>query len=111
MDLIFTSKKLKKICDSEKQMRKNLGVQMSEKLKQRLFELKAADSLEALRKIPAANCHELSQNRQGQLAVDLNQPKRLIFKPDHNPLPTRPSGGLDWAKVTSVEVVEIVDYH
>ncbi|NOS76489.1 MAG: killer suppression protein [Nitrospira sp.] len=111
MNLTFCSNKLKKVCDSEKQMRTTLGISMSEKLKQRLFELKSADSLEDMRKIPAANCHELGHNRQGQLAVDLHQPKRLIFKPDHNPTPTKPDGGLDWTKVTSIEVVEIVDYH
>ena len=51
------------------------------------------------------------QDRQGQLAVDLVHPKRLVFEPDHDPLPTNAAGGLDWSQVTAIVIVEIVDYH
>jgi hypothetical protein len=47
----------------------------------------------------------------GQLAVDLIHPKRLVFVPDHAPVPTKDDGGLDWTGVTRIVVVEITDYH
>lgn len=111
MEICFSSKKLQKVCNSEKEMRATFGKPLAEKLQQRLAELKAAETLEDISRLPPARCHELSQDRQGQFAVDLVHPKRLIFEPDHNPLPRRSDGGLDWANITAIRVIEIIDYH
>ncbi len=111
MEIRFRSKRIAKLCNSEKEMRAKLGPRNAARLKQRLAELKAAESLEDMRSLPAARCHELSQNRDGQLAVDLVHPKRLIFEPGDNPVPKKPDGGLDWENVTSITVMEVVDYH
>ncbi len=111
MEISFASRKLQKICNSEKEMVTKLGKQMAAKLQQRLAELTAAVTLDEISRLPPARCHELTQNRKGQLTVDLVNPKRVIFEPDHNPLPKNPDGGLDWHKVTRVKVIEIVDYH
>ena len=111
MVISFSSTRLQKLCNSEKEMRAKLGVRMADKLAQRLSELRAVDILEDLKRLPSARCHELSQDRAGQLAVDLIHPNRLVFQPDHNPLAIKPDRGLDWAKVTRVTVIEIIDYH
>ena len=111
MDIHFSSRRMEKLCNSDKEMRKKLGNRMAEKLQQRLAELLAVGTLEDIRSLPAARCHELIQNRKGQLAVDLDHPKRLIFEPNHNPVPKKTDGGLDWTRVTSIRVTEIVDYH
>jgi proteic killer suppression protein len=111
VEIQFTSRKLQKVCNSEKEMRTRFGKPLAERLKQRLAELKAADTLEDIRRLPSARCHELSQNRKGQLAVDVVHPRRLIFEPDHNPVPRKPDGGLDWPHVTRIRVIEIIDYH
>lgn len=111
MEICFSSKKLQKLCNSEKEMRAAFGKPLPERLQQRLAELKAAETLEDISRLPPARCHELSQDRNGQLAVDLVHPKRLIFEPDHNPLPRRSDGGLDWGNVTAIRVIEIIDYH
>lgn len=111
MEITFTSRKLQKVCNSAKEMQTKFGKPLTERLQQRLAELKAADTLEDMRRLPPARCHELSQDRKGQLAVDLVQPKRLIFEPDHNPVPRKPDGGLDWPRITRIRVIEIIDYH
>lgn len=111
MVVSFSSNRLQKLCNSEKEMRAKLGVRVADKLAQRLSELRAVDILEDLTRLLSARCHELGQNRAGQLAIDLIHPDRLVFKPDHNPLPRKPDGGLDWTKVTRVTVMEIIDYH
>jgi proteic killer suppression protein len=36
---------------------------------------------------------------------------RLIFRPDHDPVPQRSDGGIDLAAVTAVIIVAIEDYH
>lgn len=49
--------------------------------------------------------------RAGELAVDLHRGHRLIFRPTAVPPLTREDDGLDWTRVKSVTVTEIVDYH
>ena len=111
MEITFGSRKMERVCNSEKEMHAKLGDRNAKVLQQRLVEMKAADTLDDLMKIPAARCHELTGNRQSQLAVGLVHPKRLVFKPDHDPEPTKDDGDLDWQKVTRVVVTEITNYH
>jgi hypothetical protein len=56
-------------------------------------------------------CHEMTADLDGKIAIDLRQPYRLLFAPDHNPVPRRPDGGLDWTRVTSIVILEVTDYH
>ena len=84
---------------------------MTRKLQQRLMELKAATCLADILKVPPSRCHQLSGDRDGQLSVDLEHPHRLIFIPANDPIPVTKDGGLDWAKVTEIEIIEITDTH
>ena len=84
---------------------------MALKLQQRLMELKAAYCLADISRVPPARCHPLSGNRDGQLSVDLKHPYRLLFIPANDPIPVTQDGGLNWAKVTEIEIVEIIDTH
>jgi len=113
MEIVFKSTKMQKICSSERAMKAAFNAAIAERLKQRLSELDAADFLADLTpdKFPQANCHELGQDRKGQLAVDLSAKIRLIFTPAHDPLPNKLGGGLDWTKVTRVLILEVTDYH
>lgn len=70
----------------------------------------AAVNLEAMSNVPG-NCHELKGDRKFQLAIYLDKTYRLIFKPNHNPIPIYSQGGLDREKVTDIEILEIIDYH
>ena len=84
---------------------------MAKCLRARLDELHDADALEDLRHLPQARCHEMTDDRKGQLSFDLQQPYRLICVPADDPIPRKPDGGLDWPRVTAVEVLEITDTH
>ncbi len=84
---------------------------MARRLQQRLMELNAADTLADISHLPPARCHELTGDRAGQYSVDLAHPYRLIFISDHEPVPEKPDGGLDKAKVTKVLVLEVCDTH
>lgn len=79
---------------------------------QRKNELQAATALETMRNIPGANCHELKGNFNGLLAVDISGNHRIIFEPNHDSIPTKEDGGLDWKKVTDILILAIgTDYH
>ena len=110
MDIAFRSKGLSKVASSRKEMNKKLGSRTADLLSQRLAELQAAETLDDLRALPGPRCHELKGDRKGQLAVDLDHPRRLVFEPAADP-PRRADGGLDWNAVDSIVVVEIADYH
>jgi proteic killer suppression protein len=56
-------------------------------------------------------CHELTGDRAGQLSIDLDHPYRLIFSPNHDPIPERDAGGLDWSRVNAIRILEIADTH
>ena len=59
-----------------------------------------------------ASRHELTKGkRSGKLSVDLDHPYRLIFIPDHDPVPRRDDGGLDWSQVTTIKIVGVEDTH
>ena len=76
----------------------------------RLNDLYEANSLEDVRNLPG-NYHELSGNRKGQWACNLDNPYRLIFEPLEKPIPTDKDGKYIWIEIKGIEIVEIVDYH
>jgi proteic killer suppression protein len=80
-------------------------------LQLRLAVLEAAASLSDVPVDPPERRHQLTQNRAGQFAVDAMYPYRLIFEPDHDPIPRQVDGGIDLDQVTAIVIVEIVDYH
>ncbi|MBW1801699.1 MAG: killer suppression protein [Deltaproteobacteria bacterium] len=111
MIIYYRTKKLQKICNQSHEAAKKLGPKMARKLQQRLMELRAADSLDDISRVPPSRCHQLTGNREGQLSVDLVHPYRLLFIPADAPLPTTVNGSLDWTKVTEIEIIEIIDTH
>ena len=111
MEISFGSRRLQRLCSSGKDMTKQWGSKNAKKLAQRLMELLAAQTLGDISHLPPARCHELSGDRAGQLSVDLEHPFRLVFRPDHDPVPVKPDGGLDWTMITKILVIEVVDTH
>lgn len=111
MDIYFSDKKLQKTCADEKRMNRELGPNRAKRLRRRLVQLDAAQSLADIGALPGARCHELTGDRKGQLSLDLDHPHRLIIEPADNPAPKKPDGGLDWSEVTAITVIEIADTH
>ena len=113
MDITFKTKKLAKELNSASNMEARHGKVRAKKLRLRLAELQAAECLADLGPPyqGPARCHELKGNRAGQLSVDLDHPYRLLFMPDHDPIPTRKEGGLDWTRVTRVKILGVEDTH
>ncbi len=120
MKIRYHTRKLEKSVESLSAIRKYYGDRAKKvalRLEQlsvalRLEQLSVALNLDAMRNVPAANCHALKAPRVGELAVDISPNHRLIFIPDHNPLPRKEDGALDWKLVTDIEITAIgEDYH
>lgn len=108
MVIRFRSRRLEAIANDGRAARKALGKRCAELLRERLDDLRAADDLEVMRNLPG-RCHELTADRAGQFALDLEHPKRLVFEPLDGERTAK--AGLDWSTVTAVEIIEIIDYH
>jgi proteic killer suppression protein len=111
MEIIFASTKLEKECNEGKLLIRRYGDERAKFVRRRLDEILAADSLEVLKSLPQARCHELKGNRTGQISVDLKHPYRLLFEPANHPVPRKPDGGLDWAEITIVRILGVEDTH
>ena len=55
--------------------------------------------------------HQLEHDKEGQFAIRLTESDRLIFEPDHDPLPFLDEGGVDISRVTAIVIIEVVNYH
>lgn len=110
MEISYKTRKLEKQLTEPKEMLKSFG-QFARKVNQRLKDLTDAENLAIMRTIPAARCHELTGDRKGELAVDVSGNYRMVFEPLHNPTPKKDDGGLNWEKVTKIQINEIEDYH
>lgn len=100
MDITYKSRKLEKICEDKKVSVKSYGIDMANKIKLRINEIRASDSVEEMIQYQIGRCHALVGDRFGEYAVDLVQPFRLIFIKDH-----------DTKQIKVVKIMEIIDYH
>jgi proteic killer suppression protein len=110
MDITFREKDLKKYANDDRLAVRKLGSKQAQILKSRLDDLRAAESLEDVRHLPG-RYHELTENREGQWACDLDHPYRLVFTPHEEPIPANEHGRYLWIEVKGVEIVEITNYH
>ena len=111
MNIFFKEKKTQKVFNSDKLLKKVYGQQNAVLIKRRMAVLSAADNLDLVPKIKPERCHQLTGERKRQFAVDLKHPFRLVFKPNHDPVPLKPDGGIDIEKVTSIIILRVEDYH
>ena len=110
MDITFADKGLKKCASDQRKCQKVMGKVRAELYLRRIGDLQAAQTLEDVRYMPG-HYHELTQDRKGQWACDLDQPYRLIFRPHEDPIPEDENHKYIWAEIVSVEIVEVVNYH
>lgn len=87
-------------------MRKRLGVEVAGQLVRRLADLQAADTIADL---------VVGQPRSAAdgaaIVIDLAVGKSLSIRSGHVNHPRTLTGGIDWRKVTRVQVVAIGDAH
>jgi toxin HigB-1 len=110
IQILWSDKKLRKAQRSDAAGRRLWGVDRWAALKRRIRTLESADTLADVRG-QAGKFHALSANLAGEWAATLTPNWRIVFEPADEPLPTLADGGLDPAKVTTVRILRIEDYH
>ena len=112
LGVTYANSNMEAKCTPNHQEQKKLGRDVAREVNTRLMYMEHADTLADLPRIDApGRYHELTRDLRGHLACDVSEGDRLIFRPTNNPIPTTANGGLDWSKVTTVEITDIGDYH
>jgi plasmid maintenance system killer protein len=101
---------LSKTLSSGKAMQVKYG-QLAKPLQIRISKLRSVSSLAAVPRDKPERCHQLSEDRHEQFAVDIKGKWRLVFVVDHDVTPRRPDGGVDLAAVTAICITEISDHY
>lgn len=102
---------MNKIFNSSKELIKEFGPDRAKKIERRLDLLRAAENLEKVPTSMPQRRHELKGNRKGLFAVVLTGNYRLIFVPDHKPVPKKEDKGLDLEQITAIRILGVEDYH
>lgn len=108
MEINIPDDDLRALCEQQRLAVRELGKPCARKLRSRLADIDAAAHV---RELVAGRPHPLVGDRFGQFALDLHGGVRLVFEPDHNPVPAFSDGGIDWAQVTRITIIFIGDYH
>ena len=98
MNIEYKNKEYERVCTQYQYAVKKYGKNQADKIHQRIDELKAAFSVDMLVQFKIGRCHQLTSDRNGQFAMDLVQPYRLVFEKKNTDIQT-------------VRIIEIVDYH
>jgi proteic killer suppression protein len=111
MDIAYKTQKMRKVFNSFDKLVREYGSERAKKIRMRQDFLRAAANLAQVPISPPTRRHELKGNRRGQFAVDLSGNYRLIFEPNHSPVPRREDGGVDLEKITAITIMSVEDYH
>ncbi len=111
MEILFRTRKLQRTMCSKSELIREYGKQNAGVIMRRLAVLDAADCLVDVPREPPDRCHALIGRRKGQYAVDAQHPFRIVFRPADDPLPLDDAGSLDLQRVTSIEILDVKDYH
>ena len=110
IDVSWADRRLARDTATDQRGVRRFGPEQWAVLRRRLAVLRAAPSLADLWGSPG-RLHPLKANRAGQFSLDLRGPTRLIFEPNHEPVPRQASGALDQRSVTAIRVLEVTDTH
>lgn len=98
MKVEYRNGSIRKVCTIASIAEKKYGTRMAELIHRRVDQIEAADSVEQLIQFQIGRCHPLHQNREGQYAMDLVHPMRLVFEKKGN-------------EIQIANIIEITDYH
>jgi plasmid maintenance system killer protein len=110
MTIEYSNNKLEKQLNNATETKRAFG-KMAAKILQRMDEIRSFDNLHLLMQLPAAKCHALIGDRQGEWAVSISGNHRMIFVIINDPVPLMEDGGIDTGKINTIKIIGTEDYH
>ena len=110
MELSYRNNKLKKSLTTDKGIAKNYGT-LAKKIKLRITQLKNADNLEVISKLPVLRLHQHIGKGKGTWSIDIQENWRILFTINQDPIPTLDDGGVDLKAITIISIESVEDPH
>ena len=110
MELSYKNNKLKKALDTDKGIAKSYGT-LAKKVKLRITQLKNADNLEVISKLPVLRLHQHIGKGKGTWSIDIQENWRILFIINQYPIPTLEDGGIDLKAITIISIESVEDPH
>jgi len=110
LDIGFLNEKDQTFFQNERRVQAKYGASVANRLYDRLEDIQAALCMEDLRHLPG-KWEELVSERKGEFSCRLHGGYRLIVRPQKQPPPIKPDGGLDWRAIDGLVFIEVVNYH
>ena len=98
MEITYKTNKLKRVCSDYSFAKRIYGEENANLIYLLIYEISFAETVEQMIQWHLGRCHPLRGNRNGQYAVDLSHPYRMIFEKIGN-------------EIQIVRILEITDYH
>lgn len=111
MDIAFKTRKLQRVFNSERELRKKYGERRAAAIMRRLAVLKNAPTLDKVPVTPPNRCHRLTGGRKGAVRGRSRRPVQARLRTGARVGEGGESGDPDQGGVTAVTIVEVVDYH
>lgn len=111
MNIEFKTKKLEKICTHINEANKAFGENIGRKLIRRLYDIQAANCLVDLSPLPPIRCHRLHGTLKQLLAIDLEQPNRLIFCAIDDSGKTLDLDKVKFSHITNIKILEVSKHY
>lgn len=113
MKIAYRTQRLETLLKTWRELEKTFGTKVAKAIVQRKTLLEIVDHLGEVPHVPPEKCHELSGKEKGKFSV-YTAPKsgvRVVFVPDHDPVPKKDDGGMDLTAVTDILIWYVGDYH
>ncbi len=111
MNITFKTRKLEKVLNQEERLNKEFGADKARRIQWRMAVLSNAPTLLHVPYQKPERRHQLSGKQKEEFAVDVSKNYRLVFTPNHDPIPTQDDGGYDLDKITAIKILRVEDYH
>jgi hypothetical protein len=103
LELAFSTRALRTLCENEAVATKELGAKRANSLRRRLADLRAAISVKDL----LAGHPTQAADSKDNLEIDIGGRARLVFCTNHTVVPRLTSGTVDWSNVSRVKLLRI----
>lgn len=111
MKVSVRTTKLQKLLSKHRELVKKYGEKRARLIERRIVYLREASNLHNVPPTKPLRCHELSGQRKGEFAVNVDEQFRIVFIPDYDPVPRLSDGGIERKAVTEIVIIEVEDYH
>ena len=110
MKIKYKTRKLERNLTDDRKLFKVYGL-LAKKIKQRIKELRNAENLETIGKLPQLRLHPYIGQRKGEWSINIKDNWRIIFSIENEPIPILDDGSVDLSKITIIKINSIEDPH